>query len=56
MSKEDESSLHIVDFLVQNCQGDEINNTDTEGHTALHFAGTAAIVSFGTLRDLLRDP
>ncbi|XP_063691375.1 arf-GAP with SH3 domain, ANK repeat and PH domain-containing protein 1-like isoform X4 [Bolinopsis microptera] len=38
VTKEDETSLHIVDFLAQNCQGDDIDKQDTDGKTALHFA------------------
>ena len=33
VTKEDETSLHIVDFLAQNCQGDDIDKQDTDGKT-----------------------
>ena len=40
VTKEDETSLHIVDFLAQNCQGDDIDKQDTDGKTGefyVHF-------------------
>ena len=33
VTKEDESSLHIVDFLAQNCQGEDIDKQDIDGKT-----------------------
>eukprot|EP00116_Pleurobrachia_bachei_P018840 sb/3479102/ len=44
VTKEDESSLHIVDFLAQNCQGDDIDKQDIDGRTGMYCSSPVHIV------------
>ncbi|XP_074607779.1 arf-GAP with SH3 domain, ANK repeat and PH domain-containing protein 2-like isoform X2 [Acropora palmata] len=50
VEQEDLTSLHIVDFLAQNCN--EVNTTDQEGNTALHVAALSSKIE--CMRVLLR--